>query len=135
MMRFDHIGLFVENLNYGYDQLAKLFNIARKSDVYNDPLLKVSVQFLYDETGICYEIIAPYGEGNPVDAVLRSKSRILNHIAYKTNHFEKSVVDLRHAGCIPLGKPQPAIAFCNAKVIFFLSPLNIIFELIEDKHG
>ena len=31
-----------------------------------------------------------------------------------------------------IGPPKSAVAFDNARVIFFLSPIGIIIELIED---
>lgn len=131
-MKFDHIGVFVKELSYGCNELGKLFEIAHKSDVYNDPLLHVSVQFCYDQCGVCYEIVAPYGDNNPVDVVIKNGSNVLNHIAYKTIQFDEEVLKLRELGCLPLGKAQPAVAFNGARVIFFLTPLRLIFELIEE---
>lgn len=129
---FDHIGVFVKNLEYGEKHLKSLFPISRIGEVINDPLLKVSIQFLYDDRGICYELVAPNGNSNPVEAVLRSGKNILNHVAYKTQDFDASISHFRSSGCIPLGQAKPAVAFRNARVIFFLTPLKIIVELIED---
>jgi methylmalonyl-CoA/ethylmalonyl-CoA epimerase len=130
-MQFDHIGIFVKTLNQGRIKLKEMLPIVSVSEVYHDPLLKVSVQFLNDSSGICYEIVAPNGEGNPVDSVLIAKRNILNHVAYKVVNFEASIERLRQAHCIPLGKPQPAIAFGGARVVFLLTPLRMIVELIE----
>lgn len=134
-MKFDHIGIFVEELHSGYDKLSKLFRISRKSIIFDDPLLRVSVQFFYDEQGICYELVAPNGADSPVDSVLKNGTTSLNHIAYKTNEFDNTISNLRKGGCVPLGIPQPALAFEGARVIFFLTPLKLIFELIEDING
>jgi len=134
MMKFDHIGVFVRELHYGYDQLSKLIDIAHKSQVYDDPLLRVSIQFCFDESGVCYELVAPYGENNPVDPVIKNGANILNHIAYKTTQFDESILKFRETGCVPLGNPQPALAFNGDRVVFFLTPLRLIFELIEDKN-
>jgi methylmalonyl-CoA/ethylmalonyl-CoA epimerase len=71
MMKFDHIGVFVKDLNYGYDQLSKLIEIDRKSQVYADPLLHVLIQFCFDDSGVCYELVSPYGDNSPVDSVLK----------------------------------------------------------------
>lgn len=132
MMKFDHIGIFVKDLNYGAIELSKLFEITEKSPIYHDSLIQVAVQFCYDRSGICYELVAPYGDNNPVDAVLNNNGTILNHIAYKTNKFDDMVLSLRDNGCLPLGKPKPAVAFSGSRVVFFLTPLRLIFELIED---
>ena len=129
---FDHIGVFVKDLDYGGKHLRNLFPISRIGEVINDPVLKVSIQFLYDDRGICYELVAPNGNSNPVEAVLRNGKNILNHVAYKTQDFDASISHFRASGCIPLGQAKPAIAFRNARVIFFLTPLRIIVELIEE---
>lgn len=131
-MKFDHIGIVVKELDFGCEKLSKLFEIGRKSNVYHDALLNVSVQFCYDQYGICYELVAPYGSNSPVDNVLQNSSSTLNHIAYKTNEFDGTISKLRKTGCVPLGIPQPALAFNGSRVIFFLTPLKLIFELIED---
>ena len=132
-MKFDHIGIFVKTLSSGREEIKKLFDIQSISKEFNDKLMSVSVQFLYDKSGICYEIVAPYGENSPVDNVLSSKKNILNHVAYKVQDFDEAIEKYIELRCIPLGKASNALAFDNARVIFFLTPLGIILELIEDK--
>ena len=131
-MKFDHIGIFVKQLDYGFKKFEELFKIAKASKIYNDQLLQVSVQFLYDCQNICYELVAPYGPKNPVDAVLKAGNNNLNHLAYKSPNFDIEVLRLRQRGCIPLGEAKPALAFSGARVIFFLIPLKLILELIEE---
>ena len=132
-MKFDHIGIFVKKIEIGRDILESLLPIVRQSEVHNDPGMGIQVQFLYDEDNICYEIVAPNGENNPVDPILNSRRNILNHIAYRVDDFEGELNRMRASGCLPLGQPQPALAFNGACVAFFLSPLNFIIELIENK--
>jgi len=132
-MQFDHIGVFVKTLDQGRAHFQEILPIAKVGQVFHDPLLKVSVQFLHDTSGICYELVAPNGEGSPVDAVLAEKRNILNHVAYTVADFEAGVEHLRQAGCIPLGAPQPAVAFAGARVVFFLTPLRMVIELIDTR--
>ncbi len=110
---------------------VEIFPILNLSKEFHDPLLKVSVQFLYDDNDFCYELVAPNGQGNPVDSILKNKKNILNHIAYKIHDFDLTIKKYRNFGCLPLTLPQPAIAFNGARVIFFLTPVDIIVELIE----
>ena len=70
-MKFDHIGIFVKEIDYGQTELSKVIEIFKKSEIFHDTLLNVSVQFCYDKCGICYELVAPYGENNPVESVLK----------------------------------------------------------------
>lgn len=45
MMKFDHIGLFVRDLNDGRYVLARLLPITNRTEPVDDPFLKVRVQF------------------------------------------------------------------------------------------
>lgn len=130
-MKFDHIGIFCKNLQFGREKLIEIFPILKLSKEFHDPLIKVSVQFLYDVNNFCYELVAPNGHGNPVDSILTNKKNILNHVAYKVHDFDLTIEKYRNFGCIPLTLPQSAIAFNGARVIFFLTPIDIIVELIE----
>lgn len=134
-MKFDHIGVFVNTLSFGREEMKKMFNIRSVSEEFNDKKMSVSVQFLYDTDGICYEIVAPYGDKSPVDNVLSSKKNLLNHVAYKVKNFDEKISEFINFRCIPLGKPTNAVAFNNARVIFFLNPLGFIIELIEDEEN
>ena len=134
-MIFDHIGLFVRDIETGRRQLSALLPIARWTDVVDDPLMKVRVQFGVDGSGIRYELVAPLGEPNPVARVLDEGKTILNHVAYRCPDFESACAALRREGAVPLGRPQPAAAFDGARVAFYLTPLRFIVELVEDRAG
>ena len=132
-MKFNHIGIFVKNIEEGRKEISKLINIKKVSKRYDDESLKVSVQFITDQSSITYEIVAPYGSGNPVDKVLDDKKNILNHIAYTTDKFDQLILNFRNNGCAPLGPAKKALAFNGSRVIFFITPLNYVIELIEEK--
>lgn len=131
-MHFDHVGVFVKSLELGHAMMKEILPIVSASESFHDPLLGVSVQFLYDTDGVCYEIVAPNGPDNPVDPVLADQRTILNHVAYRAVDFDARIARLRESRCLPLGPPQPAVAFGGARVAFFLTPLRMIIELIED---
>ena len=98
-----------------------------------DEEMGVKIVFLKDYDGIRYELVAPFGDNSPVTNVLKRKKDFLNHIAYETDDFEIEINRLRKAGLVPLGAPKKAKAFQGSRVIFFLSPLGFIVELIEVK--
>ena len=79
------------------------------------------------------ELVASFGDNSPVTNVLKRKKDFLNHIAYETDDFEIEINRLRKEGLVPLGAPKKAKAFQGSRVIFFLSPLGFIIELIEVK--
>ena len=131
-MKFDHIGIFSKSLDEGRKHMCNIFEIKKLSQEFHDQSLKVSIQFLTDKSGITYEIVAPFGKNNPVDQVLKKNKNILNHVAYRTKNFSKEIKKLRGVGCAPLGVAKKALAFNYAKVIFFITPLNFIIEIIQE---
>lgn len=130
---FHHIGIFVNNIDSGYEYLQNLMPINQSSQRFNDKNLRVSVQFFEDESGLLFELVAPYLPDNPVDNVLKDGKNILNHIAYKTNGFDETLEWYRKNGCFIIGAPRAALAFDQARVAFVLTKLNLIIELIEER--
>ena len=131
MPNFHHIGLFVKDINYGLEEINKIISVKDISEIIVDDLLLVNVLFVTDHDGIRYELVSPNGIGNPVDGVLNSKKNILNHIAFTSKNFDFDILNLRNSGCLPLGAPKKAKAFEGSQIIFFLTPLGFIYELIE----
>lgn len=131
MNRFHHLGLFVRDLELGRKKLAALIEIRDLDEVIDDGGLRVSVQFITDSSGVRYELVAPFGDDNPVEPVLKARKNILNHVAYETDEFDVEFGRMRREGCLPLAPPRQARAFGGNRVVFFLTPLGFIFELIE----
>ncbi|MDR3439929.1 VOC family protein [Telmatospirillum sp.] len=130
-MEFDHIGIFVDDIERGQNTIGSFLPIVRHTEIFEDHLLRVKVQFLYDASGVCYELVAPFGEKNPVDVVLKTRKNVLNHVAYRAHDFDGTSTRLTEQGALPLGTARPAVAFGGRRVIFFFTPLNFIIELIE----
>ncbi len=132
-MIFDHIGLFVRDIETGRQQLQALLPIESWTEIVDDPGIHVRVQFGVDRSGIRYELVAPLDGPNPVSGALASGTNILNHVAYRSGDFEAAMETLRRQGSLPLGRPQPAAAFGGRRVAFYLTSLRFIIELVEDK--
>ncbi len=130
-MIFDPIGLFVADLEEGRRKLAAILPIAEFLEPVDDAGLKVRIQFALDTSGTRYELVAPFGEGNPVSQVLDSGKAVLNHVAYRVADLAVESARLRAGGAMPLGPARPALAFGGNQVMFFLTPLRFILELIE----
>ena len=133
MNKFHHIGIFVKNLDFGKKEISRFNKVASSSSEIIDEEMGVKIIFLKDYDGIRYELVAPFGDKSPVTNVLKRKKDFLNHIAYETDDFEIEINRLRKEGLVPLGAPKKAKAFQGSRVIFFLSPLGLIIELIELK--
>ena len=130
-MKFHHIGIFCNTINEGKKNILNLLKPKKISKITYDKNLGVKVLFITDKDNIIYEIVAPYGKKNPVSKILKQKKNILNHIAYKVKNFDNVILKLRSKGFAPLGRAQPALAFKNMRVCFFLTPLHFIIEVIE----
>lgn len=133
-MKFNHIGVFVSTLDSGRKYLESILHIANWTDPIEDPIQKVIVQFGIDMSGIRYEIIAPCGEGNPVQPLLLQSKNILNHVAYSVEDIGIEIKRLQGERCILISGPSPAVAFNRRKIAFLYTPLRFIIELIENKY-
>lgn len=132
-MNFNHIGIFVPSLAEGKTYLESILNISNWSEPIEDPIQKVLVQFGKDQLGLCYEIIAPCGDNNPVEPLLIQSKNILNHVAYTVENIEIEIKRLQGERCILISGPSPAKAFDNNKIAFLYTPLRFIIELIENE--
>jgi methylmalonyl-CoA/ethylmalonyl-CoA epimerase len=133
-LTFDHIGIVVADLDEGARKLTGLLGNLQWTRRFDDVGLAVSVRFARDGSGIVYEIIAPYGPTSPVTAALKSRTNLLNQVAYRTRSLDSSVARLRAGRSVPVGRPRPALAFGGARVQFLLTPLDFLVELIEIDH-
>ncbi len=131
-MRFHHLGFFCRSIEIGLTHFQGIHQITDISKVYRDVQLGVEVQFFIVDGFLRYELVAPFGKKNPVDGVLDSKKNILNHVGYITDDFDKEVISLREKKHMVIAGPKPALAFGNKRVIFFLTPLGYIIEVIEN---
>lgn len=132
-MKFDHIGIFVENLSVGRKYFKDILKIKKISKEIIDKKMQIKVQFLYDYENIKYELIAPYGKKNPIANSISKKKNIINHLAYQVDNIDEKIIQLRKKKFMPISKIQKAKAFNGSRVIFLISKLNFIIELIEQK--
>ena len=138
ILHFDHLGVICGDVEKSRTFLESTFNVSRWGEEILDPIQKVIVQFGYDSSGICYELICPAADDSPVQQALKSRNNILNHIGYITPDLDAAATHLRDNGCFPVTSPESAVAFGGARIQFFYSPMNFVFELIEGekaRHG
>ncbi len=132
-MVFDHLGIFVHSIEDGQRKLESILPIRSWGKVFDDDILHVRVCFGLDESGLRYELVAPFGSPNPVSGVLAGRKNILNHVAYRVPDIAAASRALRSSGSVPIAPPKPAVAFGGALVAFFLTALGFIIELVEER--
>ncbi|WP_314955479.1 VOC family protein [Bradyrhizobium cosmicum] len=128
---FDHVGLVVRDLKSGLGNVCSLLPIVSATQVYDDEVLGVSVQFLRDASGVIFELIAPLGDNSPVAKIAASGRGVINQIAYRVKNLVDAAEYFRAQRAIPTGPAKPAIAFDGASVQFFLTRDSVVVELIE----
>lgn len=131
-MKFHHVGVLVQELDQGRKVLESISPSLLWSEVIEDPTIGVKVQFGLENSGLRYELVAPFGVESPITNYLEKNGNMFHHIAYQVANFNMKCCELRKLGWVPLGEPKPAVAFSGKRVAFFLSPTRLIFELIED---
>lgn len=130
-LSFNHIGLFVKNIKKSEKYIAPFLKLNKKKIIF-DKKLKIKVKLYFDNKKICYELVEPYGKNNPVSGFLKRGSNILNHIAYSTKNFGLAITSLKKKNFMQISKINYSKVF-KGKIVFFLSPLNYIVEVIEIK--
>jgi len=131
-VKFHHIGIFVDSIEAGIDEMSKIYEIKHIGKSIEDDLIGAKIVFLRDSSGINYELVAPFGDNSPVTGVLERGHGFLNHLAYTTDQFDGQLLRLRCQGMIPLGPAKKAVAFHGRRVAFFLTKLHYIIEIIEE---
>ena len=128
---FDHSGVVVKTLEKGRRSMQQTLGISEWTAELEDPINGVHVTFGRDPCGVVYELLAPLDAQSPVQGALQSRKNLLNHVAYLVPNLREAAARMRTAGCAPTADPKPAIAYGNRMIQFFVTPLNIIVELIE----
>ena len=130
-MNFHHFGIITSNIKSTSKNLKRVLPIKNESKVIVDKKWRVKIIFLLDNQNIKYEIIEPIGKKSPIYNALSKNINILNHIAYKTENFDRECEYLVNEGLFPITKPMSAVAFNNKKVTFFFTKEKFILEIIE----
>ena len=130
-MHFHHIGILVDNLALGVNFFSKFKKEIKLSKLICDKNLGVKIIFFRYKEKINFELISPYGRKSPIASILKKKGSIINHIAYEVINLKKNIKFLKSLGCIQITQPKKAKAFKGRKVVFFMSPLHHVIELIE----
>ena len=130
-MRFHRIGILVNKLELGVDFFSKFQKKTQFSKIIYDKNLGVKIIFFKQKDKVNFELISPHGKRSPIADLLKKKSSIINHIAFEVKNFKKNIKFLKSLGCVQITKPKKAKAFNGRHVVFFMSPLNHVIELIE----
>ena len=128
-MKIDHIGYAVKNIDKAKKQMEAL-GFAFEETV-TDADRNIYLAF-GEMCGYRVELVAPIGQGTPVDAFLETIGPTPYHICYKSSEIEADIERLqqkRFKVTIPLA---PAVAFGGRRVVFLYSLSLGLIEIVEE---
>ncbi len=128
-----HVGVAVRSLAPATDTLATLFGYRVISGPFDDPIQKVSVNFLTqsDNDVAEIELIAPLGEDSPITAMLAKSGGGAYHLCFETSDIEQALLHAKNNGCIVISGPVPAVAFNGRRIAWIYTKSRQLFELVE----
>jgi methylmalonyl-CoA/ethylmalonyl-CoA epimerase len=128
-----HVGVAVPSLDPATDTLATLFGYRVISGPFDDPIQKVSVNFLTqsDNDVAEIELIAPLGQDSPITAMLAKSGGGAYHLCFETSDIEQALVHAKNNGCIVISGPVPAVAFNGRRIAWIYTKSRQLFELVE----
>ena len=128
-----HVGVAVFSLGPTTEMLSSLFGYRVISGPFDDPIQKVSVNFLTQSNQDIAEIelIAPLTEDSPIRATLAKGGGSAYHLCFETSDIDRAIEHAKKKGCILLGQPVPATAFGGRRIAWIYTPSRQLFELVE----
>jgi methylmalonyl-CoA/ethylmalonyl-CoA epimerase len=128
-----HVGVAVPALGPATDTLTALFGYRVISGPFDDPIQKVSVNFLTQSDNDIAEIelIAPLSEDSPITSMLAKGGGGAYHLCFETADIERALVHAKNNGCIIVSPAVPAVAFNGRKIAWIYTRSRQLFELVE----
>jgi methylmalonyl-CoA/ethylmalonyl-CoA epimerase len=128
-----HVGVAVASLGPTTETLSNLFGYRVISGPFDDPIQKVSVNFL--TTGptdsVEIELIAPLTEDSPIRSMLAKNGGGSYHFCFETSDIDKALEHAVKNGCMIVSKPVPAVAFQGRRIAWIYTSSRQLFELVE----
>jgi methylmalonyl-CoA/ethylmalonyl-CoA epimerase len=128
-----HVGVAVPSLKPATETLSALFGYRVVSGPFDDPIQKVSVNFLTksenDATEI--ELIAPLSEDSPITSMLAKSGGGAYHLCFETADIDQALVHAKDNGCMIVSPPVPAVAFGGRRIAWIYTRSRQLFELVE----
>jgi methylmalonyl-CoA/ethylmalonyl-CoA epimerase len=130
-----HVGVAVPSLGPTTETLSNLFGYRVISGPFDDPIQKVSVNFLTTAPtdSVEIELIAPLTEDSPIRSMLAKNGGGSYHFCFETSDIDKALEHAVKNGCMIVSKPVPAVAFQGRRIAWIYTSSRQLFELVEAK--
>jgi len=130
-----HVGVAVPSLDPTTELLSNLFGYKVVSGPFDDPIQKVTVNFLAkSESDVAeIELIAPITEDSPIRSMLAKDGGGAYHLCFETSDIDGALAHAKKNGCIVVSAPVPAVAFQGRRIAWIYTRSRQLFELVEAK--
>ncbi len=131
--RLLHVGVAVPELDAATKMLGAIFGSEVVSGPFDDPIQKVTVNFLSQAEGEAAEIelIAPLTEDAPIRSMLNKTGGGAYHLCFETNDLDRALAHVRALKCLVVSAPAPAVAFGGRRIAWFYTPSRLLVELVD----
>jgi methylmalonyl-CoA/ethylmalonyl-CoA epimerase len=128
-----HVGVAVSTLEPTTELLSALFGFKVVSGPFDDPIQKVTVNFLAKsaEDVAEIELIAPLAQDSPIRSMLAKDGGSAYHLCFETSDIDAALTHAKNNGCIVVSPPVPAVAFQGRKIAWIYTRSRQLFELVE----
>jgi methylmalonyl-CoA/ethylmalonyl-CoA epimerase len=130
-----HVGVAVPSLGPTTELLSTLFGYKVVSGPFDDPIQKVSVNFLAksNEDVAEIELIAPITEDSPIRSMLAKDGGGAYHLCFETSDIDGALIHAKNNGCVVVSGPVPAVAFQGRRIAWIYTRSRQLFELVESE--
>lgn len=128
-----HVGVAVPVLGPTSELLSSLFGYKVVSGPFDDPIQKVTVNFLAKSVNDPAEIelIAPLTDDSPIRSILAKDRGAAYHLCFETSDIDRALIHAQNNGCIVVSAPVPAVAFQGRRIAWIYTRSRQLFELVE----
>ena len=128
-----HVGVAVPSLDSTSELLSSLFGYKVVSGPFDDPIQKVTVNFLAKSVNDPAEIelIAPLTDDSPIRSILANDRGAAYHLCFETSDIDRALIHAQNNGCIVVSAPVPAVAFQGRRIAWIYTRSRQLFELVE----
>ena len=131
--RLLHVGVAVPELGPTTELMTSLFGYRVISGPFDDPIQRVSVNFLTTQPSDIAEIelIAPLTEDSPIRATLAKGGGAAYHLCFETADLDQALAHAVRLKCLIVSQPAPAVAFGGRRIAWIYTKSRQLFELVE----
>ncbi len=131
-----HVGVAVPAVGPATETLQDLFGYSVISGPFDDPIQRVSVNFLthFDENKVEVKLVAPLTDDAPIRSLLSKTGGGGYHLCFETSEIKEAIRFLTIKNCLLVSQPAPAVAF-DGRRIAFIEACAEAAELFEVGEG